>query len=408
VHDFFYGRYGLLLYSVATCVVLWRLVQPSNGVLGAGLSWSPVRWVGGISYEMYLWHWPTYLVLTPARTGLSGLTLLAVRIATVVLLSWGTHVLVDEPIRKGLRLRSSRLAGVATAGMVIALGVGVFGATVGAQAALSGQVGQLADASAPPTTQAAPTGTAAQAAAGPVKLLVVGDSQAATLAQGVQAAPGVYGLSHLPGYSVWNRAILGCPIISAPTFRFDGNDIANKCGGAGYWQQQWATDVSQFQPGAVVVMAGAWDVFDVVQPDGSILHPGDPAWVARYSADLRQMFRTLGSTGAPVVAVKPPCWGESTLVGTDAQIAERMDPNRVRAVDDAWKKAASDQGVTLLDLDATLCPGGVADPTIRPDGAHFDGAGADRMAGPVAKAVQRALAAQAHRPTGTTATGPAQ
>jgi peptidoglycan/LPS O-acetylase OafA/YrhL/lysophospholipase L1-like esterase len=407
IHDFFYGRYGLLLYSVATCVVLWRLVQPANGMLGAGLSWAPMRWVGGISYEMYLWHWPTYLVLTPDRIGVTGGVLFAVRIATVVLLAWGTHALVDEPIRKGLRLRSPRLARVAAAAMVIALGAGVFGATVGAQPALSGQVGELADSSAPPTVPdrvsrpnpAQPSlapGTATTAApAGPVKMLVVGDSQAATLAQGVQAAPGVYGLSHLPGYAVWNRAILGCPIISAPTFRFDGNDITNKCGGAGYWQQQWPADVRQFAPDAVVVMAGAWDVFDVVQPDGSILHPGDPAWTAMYTQDVRQLFRALAAKGAAVVAVKPPCWGESTLVGTDQQIAERMDPVRVRAVDAVWAQASRDEGVTLLDLDRTLCPQGTADPALRPDGAHFSGAGADRIAALVAKAVEHTQAAQA-------------
>jgi lysophospholipase L1-like esterase len=229
-------------------------------------------------------------------------------------------------------------------------------------------------------------------------LLVVGDSQAATLAQGVQAAPGVYGLSHLPGYVVWNRAILGCPIISAPTFRFDGNDITNKCGGAGFWQEQWPADVAQFAPDAVVVMAGAWDVFDVVQPDGTILHPGDPEWTAMYSQDVRQLFRSLGASGASgasVVALKPPCWGESTLVGTDQQIAERLDPARVKAVDDVWTKVANEEGITLLDLDSMLCPGGATDPGLRPDGAHFSGAGADAAAVPVAKAVKQALAARA-------------
>ena len=290
--------------------------------------------------------------------------------------------------------------------MLIALGVGVFGATVGALPALDGQSGQLADASAPPIVPdragslkaARPSpvsgATGTTKPPGPMKLLVVGDSQAATLAQGVQAAPGVYGLSHLPGWSVWNRAILGCPIISAPTLRFDGNDIANKCGGAGYWQKQWAADVSQFAPDAVVVMAGAWDVFDVARPDGSILLPGDPAWIAMYSDNVRQLFSALGANGAAVVAVKPPCWGESTLVGTDPQIAERMDPVRVRAVVDVWKKVARELSVTLLDLDTTLCPHGTTNPAIRPDGAHFSGSGADRMSKPVSQAVERTIAAR--------------
>jgi hypothetical protein len=40
-----------------------------------------------------------------------------------------------------------------------------------------------------------------------------------------------------------------------------------------------------------------------------------------------------------------------------------------------------------------LCPGGVADAAVRPDGAHFDGAGADRVAPVVARAVRQAVAA---------------
>jgi hypothetical protein len=39
-----------------------------------------------------------------------------------------------------------------------------------------------------------------------------------------------------------------------------------------------------------------------------------------------------------------------------------------------------------------LCPGGVADAAVRPDGAHFDGAGADRVAPTVARAIRHAIA----------------
>jgi hypothetical protein len=46
----------------------------------------------------------------------------------------------------------------------------------------------------------------------------------------------------------------------------------------------------------------------------------------------------------------------------------------------------------MLDLDSVLCPGGVADAALRPDGAHFDGAGADRVAPAVARAVRHAIA----------------
>ena len=268
---------------------------------------------------------------------------------------------------------------------VIAISVGVFAATIGAQPALSGQVGQVADRRAPPTTRTPAV----------LKVLVVGDSQAATLAQGVRADPGVYGLSAQPGLTVWNRAILACPIVSFPVFVIDGNQVENKCGGAGFWQQQWTGDVSTFRPDAVVVMAGAWDVFDAVMPDGSVAHAGNTEFDATYQRDVGDLLDTLSATGAPVVVVKPPCYGESHLVGTDPQIPERRDVARLAAIDTAWTQAARRHGARVLDLDSVLCPGGIADAAVTPDGAHFDGAGADRVAPAVARAVRQAVAAPA-------------
>jgi len=391
VHDFFYGRYGLFVYCVATAIVLWRLTQPRPGALGIALSWAPVRWVGAISYEMYLWHWPTYLVVSRDRTGLDGLPLLAVRLSVVVGLAWATARLVDDPIRRGARARSPRIARVMVAASVIAIGVGVFAATIGAQPALSGQVGQVAERGAPPTTRTPSV----------LKVLVVGDSQAATLAQGVRADPGVYGLSAQPGITVWNRAILGCPIVSYPVFVSDGNQVENKCGGTGFWQRQWTGDVSAFRPDAVVVMAGAWDVFDAVMPDGSVAHAGNTEFDATYVHDIGDLLDTLSATGAPIVVIKPPCYGESHLVGTDPQIPERRDAVRLAAIDTAWTEAARRHGARMLNLDSVLCPRGIADAAVRPDGAHFDGAGADRVAPVVARAVRQAIATSTSAGTAT-------
>ena len=155
VHDVFYGRFGLLAYSVASAVVIWRLTQPTPGTLGRALQLRPVRWVGDISYEMYLWHWPLYLVLTPDRLGLGGLSLLAVRLSAVVALSAVTHFYVGEPIRRGVRLRSPRLARIATVGVVVAVGVGVFAATLSSRPVLSGEVGEVAQAGGPPVVPSA-------------------------------------------------------------------------------------------------------------------------------------------------------------------------------------------------------------------------------------------------------------
>jgi peptidoglycan/LPS O-acetylase OafA/YrhL len=401
VHDFFYGQFGLLAYSCATAIVIWRLAQPSPGILGRGLQLAPVIWVGAISYEMYLWHWPLYLVITPGRTGLSGLPLLFVRLASVVVLAALTHFFVGEPIRRGVRLRSPNLARIATAGLVIAVGVGVFAATVSARPMLNGNFGEVGDRRAPPAAtsqaRAVPTGTAdagraTEARSAPIKVMVIGDSQGVTLAQGFDAKPGATGLSAQPGLAVWDRAILGCPISSNPYFIIGGDRAQNKCGGLGKWKEQWTADVANFRPDVVVVQAGAWDVYDAVTPQGSVVRPGDPVWTRRYTDDVVQLFDTLSATGATVLAISAPCYGGTAVSAGGDTPAERLDPTRVAAVHDVWKSAARAGGFRMLDLDATLCPRGTSDASIRQDGAHYSNDGANQVAKTVADAIRVAVA----------------
>jgi dienelactone hydrolase len=334
---------------------------------------------------MYLWHWPLYLVITPARTGLAGASLLVVRLASVVALAATTHFFVGEPIRRGVRLRAPQLARLATATSVIVIGASVFLATVGARPALTGDVGELAVRGRPPRT--AP-GESVVGDAAPLKVLVVGDSQGATLAQGLDAAPGRHGLSAQPGLQVWNRAILGCSITSARTFVIDGELADNRCGAARAWQEQWTRDVAEFDPDVAVVQAGAWDVYDVARPDGTLISPGSRPWRAAYRRDIDELWDVLGAGGAEVVAIRPPCYGRSEVVGTEGGPPERFDPARIAAVEDVWATVARARGDQLLDLSPVLCPRGVSDALIRPDGAHYGDAGSDRIAALVATAVR--------------------
>ena len=125
IHDVFYGRFGLLAYSVATAVVVWRLTQPSAGWFGRVLESSPLRWVGAISYEMYLWHWPTYLLLTRtahgARRRLAAGAAARGRRRPVV---GDQRAASSGPIRRGVRLRSPRLARSAVVMLAVVVSVG--------------------------------------------------------------------------------------------------------------------------------------------------------------------------------------------------------------------------------------------------------------------------------------------
>ena len=90
-----------------------------RGVLGMLLGLAPIRFVGRISYGLYLWHYPLFIWLDHERTGLYGVRLLALRVGVTLLVASASFFFVERPIRHGLVLRGAR-AVVLTATSVVA------------------------------------------------------------------------------------------------------------------------------------------------------------------------------------------------------------------------------------------------------------------------------------------------
>jgi peptidoglycan/LPS O-acetylase OafA/YrhL len=111
------------------------------------LSLEPLRWLGRISYSLYLWHWPVLLLgpialgLTPGEDGVvviepwvtAGLILIATALAV---LSWR---FVEQPFRRARATRGGRIGRVALAGAAaasvacvigVSLTIGLAGASV--------------------------------------------------------------------------------------------------------------------------------------------------------------------------------------------------------------------------------------------------------------------------------------
>ena len=99
-----------------------------NGWLAPGewLSIRPARFIGDISYSVYLWHWPL-IVVVPYATGrpLNIYDKLAVFALTIVL-SWASKVLVEDPARTRPLLAAApwRAFAFAAAGMLVVVGAG--------------------------------------------------------------------------------------------------------------------------------------------------------------------------------------------------------------------------------------------------------------------------------------------
>jgi peptidoglycan/LPS O-acetylase OafA/YrhL len=118
-----------LLPTVPTAVLLWVGWQGARGGPVRLLGTRPMVWVGGLSYSIYLWHWPV-IVLGEWTADAVGATLpswgkLALAVVAIVP-AWLSWRFVETPIHHGPGLRD-RPRALLAAGLALSL-VGVLAA----------------------------------------------------------------------------------------------------------------------------------------------------------------------------------------------------------------------------------------------------------------------------------------
>ena len=92
----------------------WRAPASSSGcsLYRSGGCWRPLVALGTISYGVYLYHWPVYVVLDEQRASLPDAALLAVRLGLTLILAVVSFRLLERPIRVG-GLRRPAITGLA-------------------------------------------------------------------------------------------------------------------------------------------------------------------------------------------------------------------------------------------------------------------------------------------------------
>jgi peptidoglycan/LPS O-acetylase OafA/YrhL len=345
---------GFALLGIAAVTVI-ASISEDEGPLARVLSFRPLRHLGTISYGIYLWHWPVFVVLDEQSHLVKLLVTLAVSEASFHLGEW--------PIRRGsLRGWRIRIATPAAAASVVIAIVAATAVAPGPTAVASGLV--------PPPTESPPSrgGPVAPPIAGTTRVLVVGDSGGWFMGEGLTQVAADQDLV------VRNASIIGCGVstIGGRLKVGEGEYVAD-ADWCEDWPGRWADELGSFQPDVALLMIG-WPGLGDRMIDGEWRAPCDPVFDEYYAGVIRRAIEVLGSTGASVVVADSPyLW---LPVGSDAD-------DRVDCLNEIYHREADALGAELLPLMAWTCPDGpdgcideIDGVKLRSDGVHFRDEGA--------------------------------
>jgi peptidoglycan/LPS O-acetylase OafA/YrhL len=348
-------RGGFLLAALGTCGVLCSVVCAPGALLAMGLSWAPLRYIGRISYGMYLWHYPLFTYIDGARTGLTGYPLFLVRAAATVAIATVSYVVVELPIRRG-----SLRAGWAVRLLVPITVLGTVISLIAATPAPSLSIG----AAAPTSTPSGP----------PVRVLMVGDSTALTLDIGLNEHAASFGVTP------FNGGIFGCGVTTGAEYQLKGVDaaMAPECSGsppAFQWPNLWRYRINEVRPNVVMILAGRWEVVNRTY-EGRWTSIADPTYAAYVERELELAVHVAGSDGAQVVLLTAPCYDSGEQPDGEPWPEDSRD--RLAIYNSLVRRAASAiPGTALINFNAMSCPGGLYRASMdgqqvrQSDGVHF-------------------------------------
>jgi hypothetical protein len=225
--------------------------------------------------------------------------------------------------------------------------------------------------------------------AGPLRILVLGDSLAFNVGSGLVA----WARAHPGVATVWNYAYFGCGVARD---RRRGR-LVTELQRCGEWRDGWEVAVDRFRPDVVLILSGVWDLRDGdVPPGGEVSSPGDAPFDAWLLAELQLAVDVASSRGARVLWLNTPCIGPvppgSPLLRLGAAEPERIEHlNRVLLPALAASRARQ---MALFDLYGRLCPEGrfievdAQRRQLRSDYLHLSGTAATEIAAAIMDAVR--------------------
>ncbi len=373
-----------------------------GGTAPKALASRPMVAVGLLSYSLYLWHWPVF-VLFRWTSGLHTLPLQLLALGLALLLAIASYHLVEKPFRTSRRI-AAWPRGRVVAGALAAVAV----AAIGGQALIAAHdritLSVTRDRFAWYAEPARPIGSVRCALADGEERLAGGKVTAWSAdcrggftlfvpadSHGLAYAPALRRLAAETGAKVRLYFRAGCPYLKL----IESHASRPRCA---KWYGAVLADIRErAQPGDVVFLPGlrVTRLANQFDNDRDLIGPHDDSVAPATMAEARTLLAALSAGGAGLVLEAPkPIFPSPTFRCADwfnranpicngLTIARQAMLERRRPVMRAMSAlAAAQPGVTLWDPLPLLCPGATCEalPGGRPlffDGDHPSGLGND-------------------------------
>ncbi|MGB7051852.1 MAG: acyltransferase family protein [Acidimicrobiales bacterium] len=355
-------RGGFLVADVMVALVICGVTLAPAGWPARVLGVRPLAYIGRISYGLYLWHWPVFLVLDGSRTGLTGYPLFALRLLVTFAIAMVSWYVVETPVRqktfKGWRSWAWVPAGAVGAAAVLVLTT----ATAGAATNILVPQNQLKSKVATYEKAPFPKGS------NQVRVLVVGDSLSLTVGFWMTPYASQYGVV------LRGRPLDGCGLVTSNPYDLHGtpSDPLAPCA---QWPEIWGTDVAKMHPQVVFLVIGWWETMDRFY-QGRWQHLGDPSFNAYERSRLEEAVSVLGAHGAQVAIATAPYFDSGEQ--PDGKPWDEDAPDRVNLLNSMISAVAAEhpKNVSVVKLHQYLDPDGhytyrINGQAVRfPDGVH--------------------------------------
>jgi peptidoglycan/LPS O-acetylase OafA/YrhL len=339
---------GLAATTVASAVIVAVVMRPNGLFVKKFFSQDLFVEIGRRSYGLYLWHWPIFVV-AHARDSSNRL---AVALALTIIINEFVYQFVEIPTRHGalgnwwhnrpqLSAMHRRLPVFIAAVVIASLGItGV--KVVGIEARdLSIDTSTANVIFAVPTTVAyasslpAASTTTTTIAKLPRRLVIVGDSQAHSLA--INKPSGIE-----KTFVVTDGSIDGCGIYDrgVGVGGTNGNFRRNFANCVGF-EKSWTKSATKAQADVALVVLGAWEVLDLKINSFTLVVNTPPA-DTMFRTQMKRGIDALRATGATVALLEVACMRPvDSKGGPVPALPQRGDDTRTRHLNDLLREIAA-------------------------------------------------------------------